>query len=111
MGLASSLFTTPYCLPPPAPAPALPGLGANAGPFPGPPGVAAAPPSGEVAGLAALAAAAAAATAAAAAASASGASPVLELALDHLGLGATAGAHNLLDILVKGRSGWFATAT
>ncbi len=40
--------------------------------------------------------------AAASAASASGASPVLELALDHLGLGATAGAHNPLDILVIG---------
>ncbi len=39
---------------------------------------------------------------AASAASASGASLVLELALDHLGLGATAGAHNPLDILVKG---------
>jgi SNF2 family DNA or RNA helicase len=34
--------------------------------------------------------------------SASGASPVLELALDHPGLGATAGAHNPLDLLVIG---------
>ncbi len=101
MGLARCLFTTPYCstaspLPPPLPPP---GLGADAGPSP--PGAAAAPPSGEVAGLAASAAAAAAA-AAASAASASGASPVLELALYHHGLGATAGAHNTLDILVKG---------
>ncbi len=45
---------------------------------------------------------AAAASAAASAASASGASQVLELALDHLGLGATSGAHNPLDILVIG---------
>jgi hypothetical protein len=49
-----------------------------------------------------VAAAAAAAAAAASAASASGASLVLSLALDHLGLGATCGAHNPLDILVKG---------
>ncbi len=41
----------------------------------------------------------AAAAAAASAASASGASLVLKLVLDHLGLGATAGAHNPLDIL------------
>jgi hypothetical protein len=64
--------------------------------------VAATPPSGEVVWLAASASASA--SAAASAASANGASLVLELAsaLDHLGLGATAGAHNPLDILVKG---------
>jgi hypothetical protein len=45
---------------------------------------------------------AAAASAAASAASASGAGLVLELALDHRGLGATAGANNALDILVIG---------
>jgi hypothetical protein len=42
---------------------------------------------------------AAVASAAASAASASGASPVLELAL---GLGATTGAHNPIDVLVIG---------
>ncbi len=61
-----------------------------------PPDAAAVPLSGGVAVVAGVAAAAAAA------ASASGASPVLELALDHPGLGATSGAHNPLDLLVIG---------
>ncbi len=62
---------------------------------------AAAPPSCGVAGVAASAASASA-SAAAVLSLASSSSPVLELALDHLGLGATAGSHNPLDILVIG---------
>ncbi len=61
--------------------------------------MAAAPPSGGETGLAASASSSSSA-AEAAAALASSASLVLELALDHLGLGA--GSHNLLDILVIG---------
>ncbi len=49
-----------------------------------------------------MAAAAAAAAAAAKAVLASGAGPVLKLVPDRLGLGATTGAHNPLDIIVIG---------
>ncbi len=86
-------------LPPPPAFPALPppplppGLGAGGGPSPS--GAATALPSCGVARVAALASAGSAG-------SASGASHVLELALDHPGLGATAGAHNPLDLLVIG---------
>ncbi len=95
----------PAFLPPPPAFPALPppplhqGLGAGRGPSPS--GAAAALPSGGVAGVA-VSASAGSVGSAGSAGSASGASPVLELALDHQGLGATAGAHNPLDLLVIG---------
>ncbi len=95
-------WALPAFLPPPPafpalpPPPLLPGLGAGGGPSPS--GAAAALPSGGVAGVAALALAGSAGSAG----SESGASPVLKLALDHPGLGATAGAHNPLDLLIIG---------